>query len=130
MTKTNQKLTISVSYFNHEALMKHHNLKCDFIIQEKLNMNIKQYNMSRDIYKPGLVNHGGYFQMLESGSKIKTSPLFSALDILFFKLIHYLPPLKWASLKKNIAMTPRSPLKYNFLWKKVTMTLAASLNTA
>eukprot|EP00092_Neocalanus_flemingeri_P096151 GFUD01122371.1.p1 GENE.GFUD01122371.1~~GFUD01122371.1.p1 ORF type:complete len:268 (+),score=67.99 GFUD01122371.1:3-806(+) len=46
---------VCVSYFHHEALMKHHDLKCDFI------------TYARDIYKPGLVNHGGYFKMLESG---------------------------------------------------------------
>jgi hypothetical protein len=39
-----------------------------------LSINIKEGKLSRDIYKPGLVNHGGYFKMLESGWKRRNEP--------------------------------------------------------
>ena len=49
----------AVSYLHHENLMKSHDLRCDFI------------TYARDIYMPGLCTYGGYFEMLESGWKMR-----------------------------------------------------------
>jgi len=51
-----------VSYFHHESLMKSHDLRCDFI------------TYAREIYRPGLCLHGGFFEMLESGWKRRNHP--------------------------------------------------------
>jgi len=58
---------VCVSYFHHETLMKSHDLKCDIITYAK------------EIYKPGLCLHGGFFEMLESGWKRRDHP-----NIMFF----------------------------------------------
>jgi len=52
----------AVSYFHHEALMKSHDLLCDFV------------TYAREIYLPGLCLHGGYFEMLESGWRRRGHP--------------------------------------------------------
>ena len=91
----------AVSYFHHEALMKSHDLKCDFITYarsfhpffftlsfcSKNSFDLKCYFQTygsfffsnniiftRDIYRPGLCVHGGFFEMLESGWKRRKHP--------------------------------------------------------
>jgi len=58
---------VVVSYYHHEALMKSHDLLCDFV------------TYAREIYRPGLCLHGGYFEMLESGWKRRKHP-----NLMFF----------------------------------------------